>query len=108
APGRLATVAAPALALGLVALTAGRSMSGDQRRATFQRPQMERARATLADAVAPGALVITSENVGRPAENIDYYSGVANSVYLTDLMRWRLTIGEVALRAAHLGMTPYL
>ena len=109
ASGRaLAAAAAPALALGLVALTAARALSGEQRRATFQRPQMERARATVAGVIAPGALVITSENVGRPAENIDYYSGVAQAVYLTDLIRWRLTLGEVVLRAAHLGMTPYL
>jgi hypothetical protein len=69
---------------------------------------MERARATLAEAVRPGALVVTTEDVGRPAENIDYYSGVARAVYLTDLARWRISVAELALRAARIGVTPYL
>jgi len=106
--GRLAAAAAPALAVGLVALTAVRALSGEQRRASFQRPQMEKARATLARAVEPGALIITTEDVGRPAENIDYYSGVAQAVYQTDLRRWRLSTWEVAVLAARTGMTPYL
>jgi hypothetical protein len=104
----IATVVAPALAVGLVALTAVRALSGEQRRASFQRPQMERARDTLARHVEPGGLIITSEDVGRPADNIDYYSGVAQAVYLTDLVRWRLSVWEMALHAARVGMTPYL
>jgi hypothetical protein len=100
--------AAPALAIGLVGLTAARALGGEQRRATFQRAQMERARATLAEAVRPGALVVTTEDVGRPAENIDYYSGVARAVYLTDLARWRISMTELAHKAARAGITPYL
>jgi hypothetical protein len=105
---RAAAAAAPLLALGLVALTATRALSGEQRRATFQRAQMERARATVAAVVPPGSLIITTESVGRPAENIDYYSGVAQSVYLTDLRRWHLGLAEVAYRATQHGMTPYV
>jgi hypothetical protein len=109
APDRGAAAwAAPALALGLVALVTGRALSGEQRRATFQRPQMEQARATLAKAVRPGSLIITTEDVGRPAENIDYYSGGANAVYLTDLARWRIGVNEAAFRASRVGITPYL
>ncbi len=109
APGRgLAAGAPAALALGLAALTAARARGGEQRRATFQRPQMERARATLAEAVRPGALVITTEDVGRPAENIDYYSGGARAVYLTDLARWRIGPTELAYRASRVGMTTHL
>jgi hypothetical protein len=69
---------------------------------------MERARATVAAVVPPGSLIITTESVGRPAENIDYYSGVAQSVYLTDLRRWHLGLAEVAYRATQHGMTPYV
>jgi hypothetical protein len=109
APGRPpARLAAPVLALVLVALTAARAAAGDQRRARFQRAEMERARETLARVVRPGALVITTESVGRPAENIDYYSGVAHAVYLTDLARWRIGVGEAAFLAARVGMTAYL
>ena len=104
----LGAVVAPMLALGLVGLTAVRALSGEQRRASFQRPQMERARETLARHVQPGGLIITSEDVGRPADNIDYYSGVAQAVYLTDLVRWRLSVWDMALQAARAGMKPYL
>ena len=109
APDRGAAAwAAPALALGLVALVTGRALGGEQRRATFQRPQMEQARATLAKAVLPGSLIITTEDVGRPAENIDYYSRGASAVYLTDLARWRMGVTEAAYRASRAGITPYL
>jgi hypothetical protein len=91
-----------------VALTATRALSGERRRASFQRAQMERARATLARVAEPGAFIITTEGVGRPAENIDYYGGVAQAVYLTDLLRWQIPIGEIVYRAAQAGMTPYL
>ena len=39
---------------------------------------------------SPNAVVITTEDVGRPAENIEYYSGVADALYMTDLERWQL------------------
>lgn len=101
-------VGAPVLAVALVALTAGRALTGEQPRASFQRPQMERARETFAAAVRPGAVVITTEWIGRPAENIDYYSGVAHAVYLTDLVRWRIGVREMAGLVGSIGMTPYL
>jgi hypothetical protein len=69
---------------------------------------MLRARATLGRAVQPGGVVITTEEVGRPAENIDHYSGVAHALYLTDLERWRVPIPEAALALARGGMVPYL
>jgi 4-amino-4-deoxy-L-arabinose transferase-like glycosyltransferase len=93
---RVALVAAPLLALMVVGLAGWRSYAGMQSRATFQRDEMLRARATFARAVERGAVVITSEDVGRPAENIDYYSGVANALYLTDLQRWRLNVPYAA------------
>src|SRR5207247_9451068 len=58
--------------------------------------------------VEPGAVVITTEDVGRPAENIEYYSGVAHALYLTDLERWGLTVGDAAELLARGGMRPYL
>src|SRR5207244_3984363 len=76
--------------------------------AVFQEPEMAHARAVSAHKVEPGAVVITSEDVGRPAENIEYYSGVAHALYLTDLERWRLTVGDAADLLARGGMMPYL
>jgi hypothetical protein len=69
---------------------------------------MARALATFARAVEPGAVVITMEDVGRPGENIDYYSGVAHALYLTDLQRWRMTVGQAAELLARGGFRPYL
>jgi len=76
--------------------------------AAFQEPEMVHARAVFARKVEPGAVVITTEDVGRPAENIEYYSGVAHALYLTDLERWGLTVGDAAELLAHGGMKPYL
>jgi hypothetical protein len=69
---------------------------------------MLRARETLRRVVEPNALVITTEDVGRPAENIEYYSGVARTLYLTDLKRWRKRVGDVAFAAILARQRPYL
>ncbi len=105
---RIARVAAPSMALALVAFSAYRALAAPQSYAAFQRPQMLRARSTLARAVAPNAVVITVEDVGRPGENIDYYSGVAHAFYMTDLMRWRLQLPDAAKMLLDAGMAPYL
>src|SRR5207249_8467384 len=76
--------------------------------ASVQGEEMVHARAIFARKGGPGAVVITTEEVGRPAENIKYYSGVAHALYLTDLERWRLTVGDAADLLARGGMTPYL
>lgn len=51
------------------------------------RSDVERARRAIEAVVEPGAVVITTTEVGRPAENIDYYTH-AYAVYLQDLERW--------------------
>ncbi len=99
---------APVLALALVALAAVRLSRLLDFSAAFQQPEMTRARAIFARKVEPDAVVITTEDVGRPAENIEYYSGVAHALYLTDLERWGLTAGDAAELLARGGMKPYL
>lgn len=58
---------------------------------SFQGPRghhdVERARRAIEALIEPGAVVITTTDVGRPAENIDYYTH-AHAVYLQDLQRW--------------------
>src|SRR4029077_15111252 len=99
-------VVAPALALALAGL-AGRHLSGMlELSAAFQEREMVHARAVFARKVEPGAVVITTEDVGRPAENIEYYSGVAHALYLTDLERWGLTVADAAALLARGGMKP--
>ena len=105
---RLVQLAAPLMAFALVGLLASRTIAAPQSRASFQRPEMVRARETFAQVVDRGAVVITTEDVGRPAENIDYYSGVAHALYLTDLERWRLPLGDAAHRFLQAGMRPYV
>jgi hypothetical protein len=56
----------------------------------------------------PKAVVITTEEVGRPAENIEYYSGTANALYLTDLQRWHVPVYDAAVQLVVRGMRPYL
>ncbi len=105
---RVVRVAAPVLALVLVGLGVQRATAASQSRAAFQKAQMLRAQATFARVVEPRAVVITTEDVGRPAENIDYYSGVAHALYLTDLERWRLSVTDAARLLAQAGWVPYL
>ena len=108
-PRREVTAAvATALALALVGLAGWRLSHVLEFSAAFQEPEMVHARAVFARKVEPGAVVITTEDVGRPAENIEYYSGVAHALYLTDLERWGLTVGDAAELLAHGGMEPYL
>ncbi|HZP42422.1 MAG TPA: hypothetical protein VFD84_13070, partial [Candidatus Binatia bacterium] len=104
---RVTAVAAPVLALALVGIAVWKA-SGPHQPARFQRPAMLLARHTFAGAVPPPAVVITTEDAGRPAENIDYYSGVAHGLYLTDLVRWGIPVPLAAAAFARAGLTPYL
>jgi hypothetical protein len=105
---RIVGLAAPLLGLALVVHGSWRALSGPPGRASFQRPQMLRAREAFAKVVQPGAVVMTTEEVGRPAENIGYYSGGAHALYFTDLLRWRLSVPQAAELLARGGMKPYL
>jgi hypothetical protein len=69
---------------------------------------MEEARANMQKLLEPNSVVITVEEVGRPAENIEYYSGVANALYLTDLQRWRVPLPSAAGSLLVGGKRPYL
>ncbi len=64
---------APALAFASLALTIVFTSRGP--RDPFQRAQIERAISVLGALIPPGSLVITSESLGRPAENITHYLG---------------------------------
>ena len=104
---RITAYVVPPLAIALAALSVWTSWSGLGRREGFQRPEMLRAKTTLQGAVPAGSIVITTEDVGRPMENIEYY-GEREALYLTDLQRWRLPITDVAGRMLVDGTRPYL
>jgi hypothetical protein len=104
---RVATVAGPLVSVGLLWLAGQQALASTETRASFQRPQAMRAAATFRQAVLPGAVVITLEDVGRPMENIEYYAGV-HSLYFTDLQRWRLPLRMAATSLILYRFKPYL
>jgi hypothetical protein len=91
ANGRLAVILAALLLVTAVL----RSVPGWHRRASFQATQVDTARRTIESLIEPGAVVITTTEVGRPAENIDHYTH-AHALYLQDLERWRLPVWQAA------------
>jgi hypothetical protein len=103
---RIARLAAPPLALGLVLLALAR-FTAPSPRASFQGSEVERATATVRQILKPRAVVITTEDIGRPAENFEYYAGV-NALYLTDLERWHIPIERAAFFFLVSELEPYL
>ena len=96
---RLAPLA-PALALlGVVVV---RLLTGSGARDPFQAPEVARARATLGALVPPDAVVLTSESLGRPAENIAHYLGVP-TFYLSELPLLRTDHEKAAILLAMAG-----
>jgi len=76
------------LGAALAATLGWRSTIALGRRASFQQPQVERARTTLEAATDFPAVVLTTTSIGRPAENINYYTDV-EAAYLEELVRWQ-------------------
>ena len=108
-PGRrIAALAAPALMLALVWCKVSDVQDQAGRRAPFQRAQMLEARANMQRLLEPNSVVISAEETGRPAENIAYYAGTGDALYLTDLERWKLTPAQVVLPLLANGQRPYL
>ncbi|HYC21568.1 MAG TPA: hypothetical protein VEI94_02635, partial [Candidatus Bathyarchaeia archaeon] len=106
-PGRARLAAAQVMAVGLIVVLVWRSSASWAVRASFQAPEVERARATLASALEPRAVVITSTDIGRPAENIDYYTD-ARAIYTGELRRWFTRVPNAAWFLARAGFAPYL
>jgi 4-amino-4-deoxy-L-arabinose transferase-like glycosyltransferase len=107
APAVLGTVA-----VLLVAVPLGRALLWHGEPALFREGEMLRARRTLQGLVAPGSVIVTAEDVGRPVENIEFWSDGVHAVYLTDLVRWRTSIADVVAalrtreRATYLLLPP--
>jgi len=66
-----------------------------------------RARQNVESVVDAEGVVIRTTDVGRPAENIDYYTH-AYAVYLQDLERWGVSIGVASLAFLQNGRSVYL
>lgn len=105
---RVSGIAAIVMMLALVGVKVSRVEAESGRRAPFQRAQMLQARANMSRYLVPNSVVITAEETGRPAENIEFYSDRADAFYLTDIMRWRVRLSNVAGSLIGKGMRPYL
>ena len=104
----IAGLAAPVLAVVLSGIAITRDAAVAQLPpAGFQHDQMIRARENLRRLVDRNAVVITTEDVGRPAENIEYHGGVY-ALYTTDLFRWGLSIHDAASLLLAGGLRPYV
>jgi len=96
---------APALVLAAIGIV--RAAVGSADRDPFQRPQIERARAAIEALLPPGALLLTTPALGRPAENITYYTH-ATAYYWGELPLLGSTIESVAARARDAGRRTFL
>jgi len=93
--------------LVLATWTAANAPAGMGQRDPFQRGQIDRSRRTLESSIPPGALVVTTDRLGRPAENIAYYTH-ADAVYLSDLQRLRVPPQQPVGRALRMGRRVFL
>lgn len=95
------------LALGLAGVVASRTASNFERRGSFQKAEVELARQTLESAVGDQAVIFTTTDIGRPAENINFYTQ-ANAVYLREVYRWGAQPGFILDAVEKAGMEAYL
>jgi hypothetical protein len=107
-PGRVASALAGPVLMLVVAAVAVADTETSPRRAPFQAMQMRLARQNFVRLLEPNAVVITSERVGRPAENLEFYGSRVHALYLTDLARWNVRIDQAAALLIGRGLRPYL
>jgi hypothetical protein len=100
-------VLAPALAVVLAGYAIQRADVTRLQRAPFQGPQAVLARETMRRTLEPRSVVITTEDIGRPAENIEHYGGFP-AIYITDLERWHIRPSDASVSFLFTGVRPYL
>ncbi|MDG2307344.1 MAG: hypothetical protein P8R42_22385 [Candidatus Binatia bacterium] len=105
--GRAKWVFAIVLGLSLSGVVAVRTSSRIGLRGSFQQEQVQIARETIEGATSDKALIITSSEIGRPAENINFYTD-ANAVYLREVTRWGVTPPYILDQALADGFEVYL
>jgi hypothetical protein len=76
-------------------------------RARFQRAEAERARSTIESLLEEPALVVTRSDIGRPAENINYYTDI-DAIYEQEMVRWGVEPIAVVNAAVRQGVAAYL
>lgn len=100
-------LAATAPALAIAALGLVRAATAQSGPSSFQHAQIERARGALEALVPPRAIVLTTPALGRPAENITYYTH-ADANYLGEAERLGSDANMVGFRAEQSGRRFFL
>lgn len=95
------------LALALLLLAAIRLTATSDAKASFGKREVARAVENLEAAAGSKSVVFTSTELGRPAENINYYTG-ATALYLDDLARWNVAPAWVIDQVLGEGFEVYL
>lgn len=95
------------IAVALTGILAWRSTATLGVHASFQAAQVERARSVVESALEAPAVVITTTRIGRPAENLNYYTS-ADALYLEEMTRWRMQPRFALARLLRVGYSVYL
>lgn len=105
---RIVRFAAPALGLLAFVLAMRTDLGTIARNAGIQGPEVARARAVVQSRLPANAVVLTTEDVGRPQENLEIYAD-RRAIYLTDLQRWQeMRPVEAAFRLLRNGQRVFL
>lgn len=108
-PGRrIARFAAIALGSMAFVLAMRTDLGSMTRNAGIQGPEIERATRNVQAKLPPNAVVLTTEDVGRPQENLEIYAD-RRAIYTTDLQRWNeMRPVEAAFRLLRNGQRFFL
>jgi len=93
--------------LALASTVLWRSTTSLGTRASFQAAQVERARTVVEEALDERAVVLTTTRIGRPAENLNYYTS-AEAIYLEEMTRWQTQPRYTIARLLRSGFSVYL
>lgn len=96
-----------AVGIALSIVVGVRAADGLSVRSSFQAPEVAEAQESFATSVGDDAVVITSAKIGRPAENINFYTD-ASAAYLEELLRWRLRPRRFLDLMTEAGLDAYL
>jgi len=106
-PGRGRAILPVGLALCLAVIVGWRTTSSFALRGSFQQEQVETAREVIESATGDRAVIFTTVEIGRPAENINFYTG-ASAIYLREITRWGVTPPYLMDQMVRAGFEAYL
>lgn len=106
-PRRAGLVFAGTLAFLLSGVVVSRTVENLSRQGSFQREAVDLARETIESAVGDRAVIFTTSDIGRPSENINFYTN-ASAVYLREVYRWGAQPGFILDQVEKAGLEAFL